>query len=115
MIVIIFPVFIKNMTNKIDFTKPQTYAMMVGVSLPEQIVMAIMAPDMPFLQRLMVSVVMFISHFSLNGFVKRAPTLADEYKWIIPTALYGAYVTGNPTVGIALFIADTMMTVTLRG
>lgn len=103
------------MPNKIDFTKPATYAMMAGVSIPEQLVMAIMAPQMPLLQRLTVSLVMFISHFSLNGFVKRAPTLGDEFKWIVPTALYGAYVTGNIFVGILLFIADTLMTVYLRG
>lgn len=100
---------------QIDFSKPATYAMMGAMAIPEQLVMLFMAPNMPLVQRLMVSVVMYLSHFMFNGFVTKAPTMADEFKWIIPTALFGAFITKNPYTGLLLAAADTTMTVVLRG
>jgi len=102
------------MDNEIDFSDAATYQMMAGMAIPEQAVMMYMAPDMPLQQRLLVSAVMYGSSFAFNGFVKKAPTLTDEFKWIVPTAMYGAYVTGNPQVGLMLAAADTAMTLYLR-
>ncbi len=103
------------MNNQIDFSDPMTYAMMAGVSLPEQIVMYVHAGDLPLGMRLAVSAVMFATTFGFNGFVKKPPTWRDEMKWIVPTALFGGYITGSAMIAASLFAADSAMTLYLRG
>lgn len=98
----------------IDFSDPMTYAMMAGLSIPEQATLFFLAPQLPLMQRLSVSGAMFAIHFGTNGFVNRAPSLAMEMPWILGTAAYATYLSGQTNVGLTMAAADLAMTVFMR-
>jgi hypothetical protein len=98
----------------IDFSDPKTYVVMAAMAIPEQLVMYWQAPSMPLTLRLSVSVVMYAATFAWNGFDSQPQTWLDEMAWIIPTALYGAWLTGDQKTGALLFVFDTIMTAVVR-
>lgn len=90
--------------------------MMILMALPEQAVMAKYEPDMPLVQRLSVSVAMYVAHFAYNGFVMKPKRSYNELVWILATALYAFYGLGvKKETAVALVAADSVMTLSLRG
>ena len=90
--------------------------MMLLMAIPEQLVLYYMAPNMPLLQRLLVSVAMYIIHFAWNGMVMKPTKSYNELSWILGTALYANRILGaNLLTTTALVAADSVMTLTLRG
>ena len=99
----------------LDFSDPMTFAMMAGVSIPEQLALAQFAPQLSLLQRLSVSGAMFAIHFGLNGFVPKAPTLQEEIPWIVGTAIFAKTIYGvSDLATFALVAGDSLMTLFLR-
>jgi len=91
-------------------------AMMALMAVPEQLVMAHFEPGMPIIQRLLVSVAMYIIHFAWNGMVMKPKRSYNELVWIVGTALYALKVLGvKQSTALALVAADSTMTLALRG
>jgi hypothetical protein len=91
-------------------------AMMVLMAVPEQLVMMHFEPNMPLVQRLLVSVAMYVIHFAWNGMVMKPERSYNELVWIVGTALYALNVLGvKQSTAIALVAADSVMTLALRG
>jgi len=89
--------------------------MMVLMAVPEQLVLAYLEPELPLLNRLMVSVAMYTIHFAWNGMVMKPEKAYNELVWILGTALYAYHVVGvSEETAAALVAADSVMTLALR-
>ena len=90
--------------------------MMILMSIPEQIVLALLQPQKPLLSRLLVSISMYVIHFSWNGIKMKPQKSHNELVWIIGTALFALHAleVDIKTV-VALIAADSVMTLSMRG
>ena len=94
------------------FPKP---VMMALMAIPEQTVLAMYEPKMPIVNRLMISVAMYVIHFSYNG-MKKVSKSYNEIPWIIGTSYYAYLAMGvKKETAIALIAADSVMTLVMRG
>ena len=101
--------------GKLLMKLPQV-GMMIVMALPEQLVLQRLQPSLPLINRVLVSVAMYVIHFAYNGMVMKPKKSYDELVWIIGTALFALKVTGVKTnTAIALVAADSVMTLALRG
>jgi hypothetical protein len=90
--------------------------MMGLMAIPEQLVMYSFHPAMPLIQRLSVSIAMFIIHFAWNGMVMKPEFSHNELVWILGTSYYAYRVLGvSKQAATALIAADAVMTLSLRG
>jgi hypothetical protein len=90
--------------------------MMILMAIPEQLVMNFYEPQMPLVQRLLVSIAMYVIHFAWNGMVMKPEKSYDELAWILGTGFYALKALGvKQSTAVALVAADSVMTLTLRG
>ena len=90
--------------------------MMILMAIPEQLVMQALEPQMPFMNRALVSVAMYLVHFAWNGMVMKPEKSYNELVWIIGTAVFAMYGLGvSARTATALIAADSVMTLALRG
>ena len=91
--------------------------MMLVMAIPEQIVLYLYEPQVPIIERLLVSVAMYVIHFAWNGMEEVKPRRSyNELIWILGTALYARQVIGvQMSTAIMLVAADSIMTLSIRG
>lgn len=86
------------------------------MAIPEQLVMNAYEPNMPLVQRLLVSVAMYVVHFAWNGMIMKPEKSYNELAWILGTAYYALSALGvDQATAVALVAADSVMTLALRG
>jgi len=85
------------------------------IAIPEQIVLAILEPEMPIIKRLIVSLAMLGARFFTNGIGIKPDKAYKELIWIFRTALFSYTVIGvkKKTV-VALIAADACLALSLR-
>lgn len=91
--------------------------MMILMAIPEQAVLYMYEPQKPLIERLLVSVAMYVIHFAWNGMDEVKPKRSyNEIIWILGTALYAYNIIGvKRYTAIMLIAVDSMMTLSLRG
>ena len=94
------------------------WVMMIIMAIPEQLVLyfTYSTAMSTLIQRLTVSVAMYLIHFGWNGMIPKPPYSYNELPWILGTALYAFVVIGTSSYTAAwLLAADSIMVLTLRG
>jgi hypothetical protein len=91
--------------------------MTVLMAIPEQLVLASYEPHIPLVNRIMVSVAMYVIHFAYNGYGVMKPVHSySELAWILGTSYYAYRILGvRQETAVALIAADSVMTLSLRG
>lgn len=106
--------FLKNISSLL-MSLPRM-VMMILMAIPEQTVLAIMEPQLPLFNRILVSIAMYVVHFAWNGLIMKPEKSYNELVWILGTALYAYMALGvKKETAIALIAADSAMTLSLRG
>lgn len=105
---------VKGSFNELKNIGPDEIKMMGMMSIPEQVVLWTMAPELSPMAKLSVSAAMFAIHFTFNGFVMKTPKTHQELVWIIGTAAYAKLLGVKTETAVALVAADSIMTLALR-
>ena len=106
---------IASQLGKLLMSLPNSVVMIL-MALPEHAVLETMEPNMPLVQRLLVSLAMYAIHFAWNGIVITPENSYDELVSIMGTALYALNVLCvKRQTAVALVAADAVMTLVLRG